>query len=296
MTTSTSVADLSLGDHACLTFSDAEERLDIVAAFVGHGLEQGQKVLCFTDSVPPGTLISELTEREVLPDGVVDPEQLVVGTPAESWLVGGAFHADALLDLLADQVEAAQRDGFTGLRMTADMCWATRPPGGPGQLNGLEQLVTFEKRVNELFVDGQLTAICQYDRHSFDAVTLAIAADSHPRAVAAATYHQDPILRICRQYRPPGVRVAGDLDYTRLAPLATALEETLRLDSRPYLNLRDVHFIDVPAANTIMSAVAGLGAEQTMTIVCPGRIATTLRLLGLTELPRLQLLISDGRR
>lgn len=290
MTTGTSVNDLVLGDHACLTFSDAEERLDIVAAFVGHGLEQNQKVLCFTDSVPPGTLINELTEREVLPDGVVDPEQLVISTPAESWMIGGTFHPDALLDLLADQVEAAQRAGFTGLRMTADMCWATRP------VSGLEQLVTFEKQVNELFVDGQLTAICQYDRHSFDAVTLAIAADAHPRAVAAATYHQDPILRICRQYRPPGVRIAGDLDYTRLAPLATALEESLRLDSRPYLNLRDLHFIDVPAANAIMSAVAGLGAEQIMTIVCPTRIATTLRLLGLTELPRLQLLISDGRR
>ena len=48
MATAGSVHDLVLGDHACLTFTDAEERLDIIAAFVRQGLEQGEKVICFT--------------------------------------------------------------------------------------------------------------------------------------------------------------------------------------------------------------------------------------------------------
>ena len=37
MATATSVEALAPGDHACLTFSDPDERLDIVAAFVRDG-------------------------------------------------------------------------------------------------------------------------------------------------------------------------------------------------------------------------------------------------------------------
>jgi len=48
--------------------------------------------------------------------------------------------------------------------------------------------------------------------------------------VAAATYHADELLRICRQYMPPGLRVAGDIDYRAVEPLNRALVEELPLD------------------------------------------------------------------
>ncbi len=37
-------------DHACLTFSEPEERLDLLAAFVRKGFHLGERVLCFTDT------------------------------------------------------------------------------------------------------------------------------------------------------------------------------------------------------------------------------------------------------
>ncbi len=59
----TSVEELGPGDHACLTFSDQEERLDIMAAFVGVGLRQGQRVVCFTEALTPSGLSAEFVER-----------------------------------------------------------------------------------------------------------------------------------------------------------------------------------------------------------------------------------------
>jgi hypothetical protein len=38
------VDELTAGDHACLTFSDEEERLDLVAAFVADGEPVGKSV------------------------------------------------------------------------------------------------------------------------------------------------------------------------------------------------------------------------------------------------------------
>jgi hypothetical protein len=51
MATATSVDDLGSGAHACLTFSDDEERLDIAAGFVQIGLSQSHKVIYLTDPV-----------------------------------------------------------------------------------------------------------------------------------------------------------------------------------------------------------------------------------------------------
>src|SRR5439155_9006588 len=49
MADTTTVDRVGAGDHACLTFSNAEERLDLLAAFVRDGLRAGQKVVCWTD-------------------------------------------------------------------------------------------------------------------------------------------------------------------------------------------------------------------------------------------------------
>lgn len=231
MATSASVDDLGPGDHACLTFSDQEERLDIVAAFVRVGLCQGQKVVCFTESYQPEALSAELVDRGVPLAELEREGQFALQTSDESWLVDGAFSAEQMLDLLARQVNLAKTEGYAGLRITADMAWATRP------VIGVEQLVVFETAVTQLFTDGRVTAICQYDRMRFDAVTLASAAEIHACAVAATVYYEDPVLRVCRQHSPPGVRVAGEIDYTRVDALNRALAEAVRLDNDVHVNL-----------------------------------------------------------
>ena len=67
-----SVEELGPGDHACLTFTDPDERLDIVAAFVRSGLDLGHKVLCFTDSVPVDRLPGEASQQLVTVRYTVD--------------------------------------------------------------------------------------------------------------------------------------------------------------------------------------------------------------------------------
>jgi anti-anti-sigma regulatory factor len=294
MATPITVEQVTAGDHACLTFSDAEERLDIVSAFVQDGLDARQKVLCLTDSLAPSALYAELERRGVAVKDVAawrrggPDEQLVVRDSGESWLLKGSFDADSMVKLIGTEVDAAHDQGYSGLRLTADMCWATRPA------SGLEQLLVFESALSTLFLDGRLTAICQYDRSSFDAVTLAVAAKAHPRAVAAATYYEDPLLRICRQHRPPGIRVAGELDFTCMDALTHALSETLRLDRNPTINLSALSFLDVASASVLMRAAQGLGEGREMRLVCGWAPARVLSTVGAERVPRLSLVITDG--
>jgi anti-anti-sigma regulatory factor len=288
MASPTSVEALAPGDHACLTFSDPDERLDIVSAFVRDGIKGYAKVVCLTEALSPEQLEAELVDRGVpaavdLPSG-----QLTVAGSERPLLAAGVLTAGQLVDRLARLVDESAREGFAGLRFTADMCWVNRPGAAA------DQLPVFERLVSKLFADGRLTAICQYDRETFDAVTLAVAAETHPRAVAAAMYHEDPVLRICRQHSPPGIRVAGEIDFTHVEPLTVGLAEALRLDGDVQVNLARLRFIDGAAAVVILQAALAVPPGRTVTVVCGEPVRRTLKLLGAEELPALRLV--GGRR
>jgi len=274
VTDAVAVDALTAGDHACVTFTDVEERLDIVAAFVADGLDQGVRVLCFTDSVAPERLAEELAMREVAVAAATDAGRLRISGGDRAWLGGAGIDAAGMVTALADEVEQAVDGGFAGLRVAADMCWAVRP------VAGVEELAAFEANVADLFTGGRLTAICQYDREDFDPVTLAFAAQTHPKTVAALAYRDDPVLRVCRQHRPPGVRIAGELDHGDLEPLEQALGEALRLDHDIRVNLVKVRFLDLTAATMILKTALSLPAGRCMTVTCSGQVADTFDLIG----------------
>jgi hypothetical protein len=282
MATATSVEALAPGDHACLTFSDPDERLDIVAAFVLDGLTRSSRVLCLTESIAPEQLAVELSDRGVPVAEAVPRKQLTIHGSEQSWLAGGELTATNVIELLGRSLDEAARDGFTGLRVTADMCWVNRP------MAAAEQLPVFEKEVATLFGDGRLTAICQYDRDVFDAVTLAFAARNHPRAVTAPVYYEDAILRVTRQHTPPGLRLAGEIDFGHLDALTTALDEALRLDRDIQVNLSKLRFIDVACAAAVGHAALSLPPGRRMTLLCSNPVLRTLRLAGVTDVSSVQ--------
>lgn len=279
--TTVTVDRLQPGDHACLTFSDPEERLDLLASFVTAGLAYGEKVLCFTDAVGVPELRAELRRRGVPTGELVRPSEQLWGDDA-------APDARIMVDRLAGEIAEAAREGRRGLRISADMCWAARPQAGA------EQLLGFENEVAKLFADGRLTAMCEYDREAFDAVTLGYAARTHPRTVAATVYHEDPVLRICRQHVPPGVRMAGVLDGARVDVLRDSLAEAVRLDPDVHLNLSGLRSLDGVSAEVIVRAAAGLPRNRHMIVVGDSRVGRTLRVAGSSGVRQMRVLMRDA--
>jgi anti-anti-sigma regulatory factor len=281
------VDDLEPGDHACLTFSDADERLDIVAAFVRDGLERGDKVVCLTDLLRPDELSADLSERGLPVEATRRSGQLEVLSSVSEYIASGTFDPGHVISGLRSRIDGALQQGYPGLRISADMVWALRP------VDGLEQLLTFEVQFTELLATRRAMAVCQYDREGFDPLSLAGASAAHSRAVAAVTYHSDAVLRICRQHIPPGVRIAGELDYRSLDPLNRALAEAVRLDSDVFLNLAHLRFIDVAAAGVLLQTALGLAGGKAMTVVCQPAAGKVIRALGGDQLPALRLVVRD---
>jgi hypothetical protein len=285
MAESATVEDLKPGDHACLTFSDPEERLDIVAAFVRDGLATNQKVICLTEALSEAALLEELAVRGLAVDLATSGGRLTVKASERLFLSEGSFAASLVLADLQGEILRAREDKRTGLRITSDMCWALRP------VSGVSELMEYESAFAKLLAEQKATAVCQYDRQCFDTVTLASVVDVHGFTVAAITYHDDPLLRICRQYMPPGVRVVGEIDHRGIEPLARALTEALALDGHIDVNLLQLRFIDAVAAGVLMQAAMGMAAEQRMTVRCRRLAYRVLTALGAGEIAGVRLVV-----
>jgi anti-anti-sigma regulatory factor len=153
-----------------------------------------------------------------------------------------------------------------------------------------EELMAFEDEVARLFPAGRVCLVCEYDRDRFDAVTLAFVARAHPKTIAARAYHDTPLLRICRQYSPPGIRIAGQLDFRHRDLVEQALSESLRLDRNPYVNLTGLEYIDGASAALIVATAARLPGSRRMTVPCRRAVATVLNLVGAGSAPQLRVL------
>jgi len=205
-------------------------------------------------------------------------------------LSGQTFAAGHAMTWLNQQMTACRDDGFPGLRVALDMIWALRP------IAGVEQLPDFEDAVAAVLTDTAASVLCQYDRERFDPVTLASVAARHNRSVAAATYYADAMLRICRQYAPPGIRLAGEIDYYAEDPLALALAEALRLSGDITINMADLSFIDVPCMRMIVNLARSMVAPRKATLECQAGVADRFAAFGATDISSISLVSVDDDR
>jgi anti-anti-sigma regulatory factor len=285
---SAQITDLAVDDHACLTFGEDEELLDLTAAFVRDGLAAGLKVMWLSDAASQQAA-GELTRRGVDVEAAVSRGQMTAAGCEGRLLSGQEFRADAAVGWMVRQVELSREAGFPGLRLAVDMGWALRP------VTGIEELPLFEEGVAAVLGGGTASVLCQYDRGRFDPVTLASVAGFHTCSVAAATYYADAVLRICRQYAPPGIRIAGEIDYQAAEPLALALAEAVRLDGDILVNMAGLAFADAPCTAMIADAVRTLSASRTVVLRCQPGVAAGFARLGVSGLPRVRLVTDDGR-
>ncbi|HEX5190681.1 MAG TPA: MEDS domain-containing protein [Streptosporangiaceae bacterium] len=272
----TQITDLTVNDHACLTFGEPEELFDLTAAFVRDGLASGLKVLWLSDSAPAAAT-AELAKRGIAVDPAVAAGQMTALACEDYLLSGQSFAAGHAVSWLNEQMNACRDEGYPGLRVAVDMSWALRP------IAGVEQLPDFEENLGTVLADTTVSVLCQYDRERFDPVTLASITGSHTRLVAAATYHADAMLRICRQYAPPGIRLAGEIDYHAEEALALALAEALRLDGDITVNMAELSFIDVPCMRMIVNLARSLPPSRKVILRCQPGVASRFAAFGATE-------------
>ncbi|MEV4300478.1 STAS domain-containing protein [Microbispora rosea] len=103
------------------------------------------------------------------------------------------------------------------------------------------------------------------------------------------------MLRICRQYAPPGIRLAGQIDRAAEDALALALSEAIRTEGPVTINMAELSFIDLSCTRTIIDVARSLAPARPVVLRCNPAIVPRFVLLGAQGIPGISLVTTHER-
>ncbi len=234
------IADLRPGSHLLCLYDTEEEHRAWITPFLADGLQRGERVSYVLDQRSAETVLDYLRAAGLQPETYLAAGQLNL-VPARQFLFRtGHFDPDGALQALALDVERAVEQGFTGLRMTSEMSWATHRRAGSGRL------MEFECKSNALFSEGLFIGLCQYDRRRFSAVQLLEAIAVHPEIVSDRGRHRK--LFFTTPQHIVGECSATDLLEHRLEQLAARTEAIRRLEEEVEMATEIIDALDTMIA------------------------------------------------
>jgi hypothetical protein len=160
------------GDHICVFYEDENALLDFLIPYFEEGLRNGER--CFCAQTP--NMVERIRKR-LTKNGAVDLSALELHSTDEVYFSTGAFAPVALMGLLKSSIAEATALGFKGIRMAGEMSFAA---------NGLcecDQLLEYERLVEEAFPSHPVVGVCQYKISSFQPDVLECVLQHHRKSL-----------------------------------------------------------------------------------------------------------------
>jgi anti-anti-sigma factor len=237
-------------DHLCWVHDDAASFALVARQFLADGLARGERLLFVGDSEGIGALRQPAT---VLPD----VDALVAGgvlqlVPVEGAYRTGQFDADRQLEFYDQVTCRAVADGYTGLRVVADVTPLAVDPGGQADL------VRWEHLADDFFAHGPgMSAMCAYRRSQVDPAVLAAAAAVHPQVHAP-----DDVPPFRLWFDDGGLAAAGVLDAFDADHVLRVLLASHVAGPVVQLDLSRVEFIDAAGCRALARWAQALQARS----------------------------------
>jgi len=171
------IGQLGKGDHLCLIYDSAAERLAALVPFLRGALEAGERGLFFGPAESCFGVERALENAGIPVGREIERGALVLLSDRGICLEGGRFDSNCMKDLLRRTEQQALEDGFSGLRVTWDVAWLLE--GVPG----VEGWIAFEAEMNEFLAGSHTCALCRYGRPRTPPEQLQAVLRTHPLAL-----------------------------------------------------------------------------------------------------------------
>jgi signal transduction histidine kinase len=220
------LSTLDHGSHLCLVYTTAAEQMHAAVPFIAGGIARGECCTYIVDEHTAAEMRDLLRAGGVDVDAEVERGALVIASQRDTYLRGGGFDPQAMIEFLRDSEADALARGHTGLRVTGEMTWAL------GSETSADRLIEYEALLNRYFPTSRALAICQYNRDRFSPEVVCDVLRTHPIVILGD--------QICPNlyYEPPelvldGVGAAERVDWM-IGQLqrARAVEEALEQSNR----------------------------------------------------------------
>jgi signal transduction histidine kinase len=215
------LATLDHGSHLCLVYTSAAEQMRAAVPFIAGGLARGECCTYIVDEHTAAEMRELLGTGGVDVDAEVERGALVIASQRETYLRGGGFDPQAMIEFLRGSEADALARGYTGLRVTGEMTWALGSETSP------HELIEYEALLNRYFPTSRALAICQYNRDRFSPEIVRDVLRTHPLVILGE--------QVCTNlyYEPPelvldGVGAGQRVDWMiQQLQRARAVEEAL---------------------------------------------------------------------
>jgi len=179
-------AELHRNRHACAFFNSDEEEYRLLLPFAKEGVDRGHFVFHIVDPDQRADRARRLSDAGINMDPAVPAGRVEIAAWEDAHLQGGRFDQDAMLALAEDVLRRGKEGGFPLTRLWGNMEWSlTDAPG-------VEQLVEYECRLNDLMARYDDVMVCTYDLNRFSAAVVMDVLRTHPLVVIGGVLHENP--------------------------------------------------------------------------------------------------------
>jgi hypothetical protein len=165
---------VAVHDHLCALYRGEHERDRLIADHLREGLRAGETCMYVTTEGERDSVL------DIVGFGLTDLDLhlLEVREPSSTYLQGGTFSPDEMLELIDGWSRRTfEREGCSFARAAGDMSWAL--PHVADTLIG--KLYDYESRVTHWTRAYPQTAVCLYDLDRFSGDVLIAMINSHPK-------------------------------------------------------------------------------------------------------------------
>ena len=169
--------------HVCAFVNGTDEFAAVLDPFVRDGIDGGDRMLYLVDPAEAAAPVIRLRHLGYDAGELLELHRCEVRTWTETYLRGGAFDQDAMLELLDGLL---LEPGSPRIRMVADMGWAA--DRGDAGVN----LIEFEARANFIHARHEHVVICAYDVARFDGAFVVDILRTHPMVLLGGILQENP--------------------------------------------------------------------------------------------------------
>jgi hypothetical protein len=198
--------------HVCMFTESEDEQYGILNPFFREGLDAGEEILTIVDAPFRDTHARRMRQGGVPVDEALGSGQMRILASDDTYGRGGSFAAERMYALLEDALAQASRGPWGRLRVAGDAGWILR------NMQGSDELMAYEAKVNLLAPRHDCTLLCVYDINQCSGQVIADALATHPYVILGGRLHENPhyvepleFLRkvTLRRTHPSPVRAAG---------------------------------------------------------------------------------------
>jgi anti-anti-sigma regulatory factor len=266
---------LGLHDHVCWSFDDDAAFRRHAREFLVEGLALGQRV-CYIGDDSAEALAADLREADGM-DEALCRGAAGVAAVKDTYASDAVIEPEAQVAAYACATEKAVAEGFSGLRVAADVTTLVRQPAQ------LDAFARYEHLIDHYMAARPFAALCGYDRGRLGRRVVAQVACMHPSISRNATPFRLYGSTEC------SAELAGELDLLSadLFPLALRRAAPEPREGRVLLDASKLTFIDHRGLVALDDHAheRGVPVELRTELSTPAQVIDVLSLTGVTVDP-----------